>query len=61
MAQGGKRKPKQCTALICMPALKGHWLTGIGTVIKNDIMYSGRPSDYHHEDSAKLGENWLIL
>ena len=60
MAQGGKSKPKPCTALICMPALKGHWLTGIGTVIKNYIMYSGRPSDYHHEDSAKLGEIWLI-
>ncbi len=60
MAQGGKRKPKRCTALICMPALKGHWLTGIGTVIKNYIMYSGRPSRYHHENSAKLGEIWLI-
>ena len=60
MAQGGKRKPKRCTALICMPALKGHWLTGIGTVIKNYIMYSGRPSRYHAERSAKLGEIWLI-
>ena len=60
MAQGGKRKPMRCTALICMPALKGHWLTGIGTVIKNYIMYSGRPSRYHAEKSAKLGEIWLI-
>ena len=60
MAQGGKRKPMRCTALICMPALKGHWLTGIGTVIKNYIMYSGRPSRYHQENSAKLGEIWLI-
>lgn len=59
-AQGGKRRPEKCTALICMPALKGHWLTGIGTVIKNYIMYSGRPSNYHHEESAKLGEIWLI-
>lgn len=60
MAQGGKRKPGRCTALICMPALKGHWLTGIGTVMKNYIMYSGRPTRYHHEGSAKLGEIWLI-
>ena len=60
MAQGGKRKPGRCTALISMPALKGHWLTGIGTVIKNYIMYSGRPSSYHEEKSAKLGEIWLI-
>ena len=60
MAQGGKRRPGKCTALISMPALKGHWLTGIGTVIKNYIMYSGRPSSYHNEKSAKLGEIWLI-
>jgi hypothetical protein len=60
MAQGGKRRPGRCTALICMPALKGHWLTGIGTVIKNYIMYSGRPSNYHDAKSAKLGEIWRI-
>ncbi len=60
MAQGGKRKPKRCTALISMPALKGHWLTGVGTVLKNYIMYSGRPTNYHGEGSAKLGEIWLI-
>jgi uncharacterized Fe-S center protein len=60
MAQGGKRRPRKCTALICMPALKGHWLTGIGTVIKNYIMFSGRPTRYHQKKSAKLGEIWLI-
>ena len=60
MAQGGKRRPGKCTALISMPALKGHWLTGIGTVIKNYIMYSGRPTNYHQEKSAKLGEIWCI-
>lgn len=59
-AQGGKRRPGKCTVLISMPALKGHWLTGIGTVIKNYIMFSGRPSRYHEEKSAKLGEIWLI-
>ena len=59
-AQGGKRRPTKCSVLICMPALKGHWLTGIGTVIKNYIMFSGRPSRYHGEDSAKLGEIWQI-
>jgi uncharacterized protein (DUF362 family) len=44
--------------LISIPALKAHWLTGIGTVLKNYIMYSGRPSSYHDENSAKLGEIW---
>ncbi len=58
-AQGGNRRPKKCTALISIPALKAHWLTGIGTVMKNYIMYSGRPTRYHGEKSAKLGEIWL--
>lgn len=51
---------KKCTALICFPALKGHWLTGIGTVIKNYILFSGRPRDYHNENSSKLGEIWRL-
>jgi hypothetical protein len=59
-AQGGPGKAKACTALICMPALKAHWLTGIGTVIKNYILYSGSPSRYHHGDSIKLGEIWHL-
>jgi len=60
MAQGGLRKAKDCTALISLPALKAHWLTGIGTVLKNYIMYSGNPSRYHGENSARLGEIWHL-
>ena len=59
-AQGGPEKVKPCTALIGLPALKAHWLTGIGTVLKNYILYSGNPSAYHREDSAKLGEIWNL-
>jgi hypothetical protein len=55
-AQGGPRDPKKCDALIAIPGLKAHWLTGIGTVLKNYIMYSGSPSSYHKSNSAKLGE-----
>ena len=51
---------KKCTALICMPALKAHWLTGIGTVLKNYIMFSGKPADYHRDDSANLAEIWQM-
>lgn len=47
-----------CTALISLPALKAHWLTGIGTVLKNYILFSGRPAWYHGENSTKLGEIW---
>ncbi len=59
-AQGGPAKPKACTALIAIPGLKAHWLTGIGTVMKNYIMYSGKPSHYHDANSAKLGEIWNL-
>jgi len=59
-AQGGPEGPERCTALISMPALKGHWLTGIGTVIKNYIMFSGNSRGDHREDSAKLGEIWKL-
>lgn len=57
-AQGGPDKPKACTALIGLPGLKAHWLTGIGTVMKLYIMYSGAPRNYHDDNSAKLGEIW---
>ena len=49
-----------CTALVTLPALKAHWLTGIGTVLKNYIMFSARPSTYHNENNAKLGEIWNL-
>lgn len=58
MAQGGSQQARVCTALIALPALKAHWLTGIGTVLKNYITFSGHPSDYHDENNAKLGEIW---
>lgn len=51
---------KSCTALINMPGLKAHWLTGIGTVLKNYILFSGSPRDYHEADSMKLGEIWNL-
>ena len=51
---------KECDALIALPALKAHWLTGIGTVLKNYIMYSGSPSRYHQSNSARLGEIWNL-
>ncbi|HUU37460.1 MAG TPA: DUF362 domain-containing protein [Candidatus Desulfaltia sp.] len=59
-AQGGPEKPKACTALIGLPALKAHWLTGLGTVMKLYILYSGRPSNYHDAANAKLGELWNL-
>lgn len=59
-AQGRIDKPKACTALIAMPALKAHWLTGLGTVMKLYITYSHSPSSYHDHSNANLGEIWLL-
>jgi hypothetical protein len=60
LAQGGPEKAEACTALISLPALKAHWLTGMGTVLKNYITYSGHPSRYHDENNDRLGEIWLL-
>jgi len=59
-AQGGPDAVRPCTALLALPPLKAHWLTGIGTVLKNYITFSGSPSSYHAADSVKLGEIWLL-
>jgi hypothetical protein len=59
-AQGRPEKPKACTALIGLPGLKAHWLTGIGTVLKLYILYSGSPRSYHEQNNAKLGEIWNL-
>ena len=58
MAQGSPATVEECTALISLPALKAHWLTGIGTVFKNYITFTGSPSSYHDANNAKLGEIW---
>jgi len=60
MAQGGPDAVRACTALVALPALKAHWLTGIGTVLKNYIMISGAPSNYHDANNVKLGEIWKL-
>jgi hypothetical protein len=59
-AQGGIEKPRACTALIALPALKAHWLTGLGAAMKLYIMYSGDPRKYHDANNASLGETWLL-
>jgi hypothetical protein len=59
-AQRSIEAAKASTALISLPALKAHWLTGIGTVIKNYIMFSGEPSRYHDANSVNLAEVWTL-
>ncbi len=58
--QGYSGDPKNCSALIALPALKAHQQTGIGTVLKNYIMFSGDPYRYHKGGSSRLGEIWNL-
>jgi hypothetical protein len=58
--QGAIDKVRPCTALISLPALKAHWLAGLGTVLKNYIMFSGNPSRYHDANNVNLGEIWNL-
>ncbi|MGQ9697762.1 MAG: DUF362 domain-containing protein [Armatimonadota bacterium] len=51
---------KECTALINIPSIKVHTLTGIAVSIKNYINFTGQESSYHHEGNVKLGEAWLL-
>jgi len=48
----------KCTALLNVPAVKVHTLTGIAASLKNYINFSSQPSAYHHAGSANLGEIW---
>jgi len=49
---------KTCSALINVPSVKVHSLTGIAASIKNYINFVSNPSDYHLDLSGKLGEIW---
>jgi hypothetical protein len=58
--RGVKRNPifQKATAIINVrPARTHHW-SGIGGCIKNPIMYSSRPSDYHPDSCADLATLW---
>ena len=51
---------KDCTALINVPSVKVHALTGIAVSIKNYINFAGNRESYHYDGSAKFGETWLL-
>jgi hypothetical protein len=49
----------KCTALINVPSVKVHTLTGIAVSLKNYINFSPQPSKYH-APSTNLGEIYLF-
>lgn len=51
---------EKCTALVNVPSIKVHSLTGIAVSIKNYINFDSGPLDkYHFDGSTKLAEIWL--
>jgi len=52
----GKKKP--VTALINVPSLKAHHMSGIGCVIKNYIVYHASPASLHPHSCSELGAAW---
>ncbi len=58
---GDKGLPvEKCTALISVTSIKVHTQTGIAASIKNYINFSDKPSAYHLQGSARLGEAWVL-
>ena len=52
------KKPEGFTALINVPGLKTHWLSGIAAAIKNYAGCSPKPSQFHGDSCANLAEMW---
>lgn len=51
---------EQCTALVNVPSVKVHSLTGLAVSLKNYINFTGKERSYHFDGSVKLGEAWLM-
>jgi hypothetical protein len=49
---------QRATALINSCPMRTHHWAGVGTLIKNYIMYTPRPWDYHDNACENLGEIW---
>ncbi|UCF65181.1 MAG: DUF362 domain-containing protein, partial [bacterium] len=51
---------KNATALINVRPLRTHYWSGVGTLLKNYIMFVERPSDYHGDTCADLAKLWKL-
>lgn len=48
------------TALINARPMRTHYWSGVGSLLKNYIMYVPKPSDYHPDSCADLGAIWNL-
>jgi len=51
---------RRATALINVRPMRTHHWSGLGTCIKNLIMFVDRPSEYHGDACATLGALWKL-
>ena len=51
---------QHATALINTRPMRTHHWSGLGTLIKNYIMFTRRPSDYHDNACENLGAIWKL-
>lgn len=60
--QGILRDPvfKKSTALINTRPMRTHYWAGVGSLIKNYIMFVEKPSDYHPDSCADLASIWFL-
>jgi len=49
---------QRATALINTRPMRTHYWSGLGTLLKNYIMFTPRPSDYHDNACENLGALW---
>ncbi|MFC2135355.1 DUF362 domain-containing protein [Bacteroidota bacterium] len=51
---------QKATALINARPMRTHYWSGVGSLIKNYIMFVPRPSDYHDDSCADLAAIWKL-
>jgi hypothetical protein len=51
---------KRSTALINIRPMRAHAWSGVGTLLKNYIMFADKPSVYHPDSCASLAELWEL-
>ncbi|UCF67985.1 MAG: DUF362 domain-containing protein, partial [Acidobacteriota bacterium] len=51
---------KRATALINVRPMRSHHWSGLGTLLKNYIMFVNRPPEYHGDTCATLGALWKL-
>jgi len=51
---------QNATALINSRPMRTHYWSGVGSLLKNYIMFVPKPSDYHPDSCANLGAIWNL-